>query len=75
MGKSKRLQRCAWILVLQSIIIIAAFSAPDATWLTYVVILLGAVLLTFVKWFYPESYVPHSQRAPWDAKNKKEFTQ
>ena len=66
MKKSNRLQRCAWILVAQAIIIIAAVCAPNATWLTYVVILLGAALLAFVKWFYPESYVPHSHRSPWD---------
>lgn len=73
MKKSKRLQCCAWVVVAHAIIVIAAVSASDANWLTYVVILLGAALLTFMKWFYPESYVPHSHRAPWDGNKKREF--
>jgi len=63
--KSKRIQRCAWTVVAHAIIVIAAMDAPNVTWVAYVVVLLGAALIMFVICFYPESYVPHSHRAPW----------
>jgi len=54
------------MVAIHAIIVMAAMNTPNVTWVAYVVILLGAALIMFVICCYPESYVSHSHRAPWD---------